>query len=443
MLRRARGTLAYARRLPGQRRVPFLPEERVRELRDARVREMVAHAAQTVPYYRELFRTEGIDPRELRTGVDLDRLPLLDKALARTEPERLHSSTVDPAESLDLRTTGSTGMPFTVRHDRASLLENIAFSERERSVETAFIGRNFRYDALDFGFRTTITTPREVRAFYDAACYRPLRPRHHPLAVEEPVERVVETINRLRPAVVRGYGTYLEMLFRVVAARGLELRPPKVIVYTADGMTEEGRSFIESTFGVPVLSQYSAVEVFKIGFFCEERRAFHLHEDLCRLTIVGPDGHRLPDGSSGEVVVSNLVNRGMVLLNYPLGDVARILPGRCDCGRTSRLLTALEGRVSEIVHLPDGSFVHPLALWAALKNVEGIVRYQLVQHEPERFELKLVTVDSETYERASPRIAADLSTALRGAAVEPTYHEALEQGRGGKFRPVVPLTAVR
>src|SRR5207247_6677210 len=133
-----------------------------------------------------------------------------------------------------------------------SLRLNIAFAERERAVETRFIGRSFRYVALDLGFRKTITTPQEVRAYYDRSCYRPLRPRHHSVGVDEPLEHVVETINRLRPDVVRGYGTYLELLFRTAMVEGLTLHTPRVTVYTADGMSDQGRRLAEERFGVPV-----------------------------------------------------------------------------------------------------------------------------------------------------------------------------------------------
>jgi hypothetical protein len=39
----------------------------------------------------------------------------------------------------------------------------------------------------------------------------------------------------------------------------------------------------------------------------------------------------------------------------------------------------------------------------------------------------------------APQVAAELERTLRGALVEPRYHERLEQGRGGKFSPVVAL----
>jgi phenylacetate-CoA ligase len=387
-----------------------------------------------VPHYRGLF-----DPGEIRGAADLAELPLLDKAAVRAEPDAFRSRAPDAAGGLSLRTTGSTWDPLTVFHDRRSLLENIAYAERERAVETHFVGRNFRYVALDLGFRKTITTPQEVRAFYDRSCYRPLRPNHHSVGVDEPLDHVVETINRLRPDVVRGYGTYLELLFRTASAQGLSLHRPRVAVYTADGMTPEGRRLVEERFGVPVLSQYSAVEAFRIGYFCEERGAHHVHEDLCLVAVVGLDGRPVPDGEAGEVVVSNLVNRGTVLLNYRLGDVARIVPGRCACGRTSRLLSVVEGRVSEIVHLPDGTFVHPFAVWAPLKLHDGVVRYQLVQHEPARFELRLVTADRAAFDAVAPQVVGELRTTLRGAVIEASRHERLEQGRGGKFSPVLAL----
>ena len=99
----------------------------------------------------------------------------------------------------------------------------------------------------------------------------------------------------------------------------------------------------------------------------------------------------------------------------------------------------VEGRTSQVVHLPDGSAVHPFAVWAPVKLLDGVVRYQLVQHEPGRFELRLVTVDRATFDSVAARVAAELEAILRGATVEPSYHQRLEQGRGGKFSPVVAL----
>ena len=95
--------------------------------------------------------------------------------------------------------------------------------------------------------------------------------------------------------------------------------------------------------------------------------------------------------------------------------------------------------MSEIVHVPDDGFVHPFAVWATVKLHDGVVRYQLVQHEPARFELRLVTVDRGTFDAVVSQVVPELRETLGGAEVEASFHERLEQGRGGKFSPVVAL----
>src|SRR5688500_8730766 len=87
-LTKACGTLTILRELPRQRRVPFLPAERVRDFRDARVRELVRYAAATVPHYRELLHAERIDPRDIGSADDLARLPFTEKRQVQEDPDR-------------------------------------------------------------------------------------------------------------------------------------------------------------------------------------------------------------------------------------------------------------------------------------------------------------------------------------------------------------------
>lgn len=424
------------RELPGQTRRPFLPPERIRRLRDERVRATVAHAAASVPYYRDLFREREIDPRDIRTADDLLELPLLSKEAVRAEPERFRSER--EAGAACLRTWGSTGLAMDVWHDRRSLLANVAYGERERAVDCAFVGRRTRYRILLI--TRSGSTPRTIHAFYAGASFRPLRPRRHYLSVEADPDAVVEEIERVRPAVVEGYGAHLEAVFRALSVRGVELpHRPAVVHYGAERMEPQGRALIEQRFGIPVVAHYSAAESLKIGFTCERRNGYHLHEDLCHLSIRSPDGRPAAEGEVGEVVISNLVNRATVLLNYRLGDLAALRARRCPCGRTSALLEELEGRVARIIHLPDGTLVHEAAVGAAILASHEIVRSRLVQVEPARFELLLETHDAAAFERATSVIVPRLREVLRGADVVTTRAASLAPEGGGKATPIVVL----
>jgi phenylacetate-coenzyme A ligase PaaK-like adenylate-forming protein len=99
--------LVVLQALPRQRRLPFLPREEVLELRDRRLRELVAYAAAHVPYYLDL------DPGDIGTAEDLARLPLLDKATVQRDPEQFRAGTPLARDALTFRTSGSTGTPVT------------------------------------------------------------------------------------------------------------------------------------------------------------------------------------------------------------------------------------------------------------------------------------------------------------------------------------------
>jgi phenylacetate-CoA ligase len=434
---RLRGSFTVLRLLPAQRRIPYQPPEVTAEQRDAHVREIVRYAVETVPYYRDLFAREGLDPREIRSAEHLRQLPVIDKFVVLEAPERFRSTSAEAADALAFTTSGSSWVPLQIHHDRASLLANIAHSERYRVVEAGLVGKRIRYRVVTIHDETG--TGRAVAGHYRATTFRHVLSNRRYIPVGEPVERILERLAELRPDVLAGYGSHVEALFKQVAHRGLPMQLPRVVHYGGEAMSAEGRELIESHFGLPVLSNYNAVEAFKIGHFCELRRGYHLYEDLCDLWLAAPDGAPCPPGERGQVVISNLVNRATVLLNYRLGDFARLSPDPCDCGRTSAVLSAVEGRVSEIIHLPGGTFVHPFALHPVTKAYKAdVARWQLVQHEPARFELKLVLHDPDAFERISEPFARGLSGVLGGSTVEVTQQDAI--GRPGrKHVPVVPL----
>ena len=436
-LRRARGTLTIVAALPGARRAHHRSRTAIEARRDARIARTVAYAARFVPYYRELFRRERIDPRQIGAAADLRRIPQVDRTAVQRAEESFRAQTPAAREALAFRTSGSTAMPLTVHHDRTSLLANIAHSERERAVEASLVGSSRRYTAVDIR-STTGTLPR-VQQFYAEASFRPMRPGRHQLSVDDPPGATIDAVNRLRPDVVRSYGAYLELLFRVAATTGSLRHRPSVVVYAGDVMSSAGRELIEEEFGIPVLSAYNAVECFKIAFTCEARAGFHLHEDLCDVRLVDAAGEDVPVGETGEVVVSNLVNRGTVLLNYRLGDRARFETAPCACGRTSRRLVDLDGRVDDAIALDVGEFVYPTRVWRVFRDRPEILRYQLVQRARDRFELRVVAADGRAADAVVTAAVGELRELLRGADVSATRHETLREGPGGKFRHLVPL----
>ena len=436
LVRRIQGSAIIIAHTARQARIPNLPGEELGKRRDRAVGRLVRYAAETVPYYRDLFARRRIDPRSIRAAADLARMPVLDKDEVRAEPSRFVAETRAGRGGERFVTSGTTGSPLEFRHDRLSLLRNVAYGERERAIVVKACGVGQRPKEVNVGYPSS--TLRHVWAFYDANALWPARPRRVHVPVDQPLDAILRAIASERPDVLVGFGSFLELLFRYCAARGVVPHRPKMVMSVADAMTGPGRELIETQFGIPVFSRYNAVEAFKIGCFCERRSGFHLHEDLCYVRILRPDGTAAADGERGEVVITNLVNRATVLLNYRLGDIASVTAEPCGCGRSSRVLRDLEGRVEDVLVRADGTFIHPRAIWGALQGHEGLLRYQLVQTDRERFELRLVTVDEEAFARVLEGAVPALEKLLGSSAhLSAERVAALAPETGSKFRPVL------
>jgi phenylacetate-coenzyme A ligase PaaK-like adenylate-forming protein len=438
LLEKAAGTATILRALPRQRRIPFLSRDELEQLRDLRVRETVSYAAEHVPFYRDVFRSAGISPREIRRADDLGRLPLISREQVLRDPTRFRSDAREARDGVTLRSSGTTGVSLRLFHDRRSVLLNISYSERERAVESAFVGKRFRYTRL-FLAPEAVENVRRVRGLAAERSFRPFRPRYHVEPFQRPREELLAAIERIRPDVLMGSGSVLEVFFRLAAGGGAPRHLPRVVLYGWDPMTAYGRELIEQTFGIPVLSRYSAMECLKIGYFCELRRGFHLHEDLCHVQARGPDGLPVMAGEPAELVLSNLINRGTVLLNYRLGDRGALSDAPCPCGRNTRVLLELDGRVDDAIALPDGGIVGAMGISAAVGAVPGILRFRLVQRGATKFDLELSLLEDADFEPTAEQAVAALRSALRACEIRPVHRQDIALATGGKHRLVVPL----
>lgn len=290
---------------------------------------MVSHAYRTVPYYRETLDGLGLRPDDLRTAADLAKLPLIEPGQVQRDPEYFVSSAQPLDRYLKLRSGGSSGAPRTVYHDAAALLRNAAHGERNRSLLTPLLGRSL-------GYRVTVFAPPfssylEVQRFCEERALMPAKARiqRQYLSVLDPPGQNLPLLNDFKPAHVIGYGSYLDMLAAHLDATDAPFHRPRVVTYGGDNLSTAARRVFEQKLGIPVFSAYQAIEAFRIGFECERHAGLHLNIDLSPLRIVDAEGRPLGPGEPGDVVVSNLVNRATVLLNYRLGDVASLLPDPC------------------------------------------------------------------------------------------------------------------
>lgn len=419
-------------------------------------------AYETVPHYRRAIDELGLRPADFQGIEDLEQLPLIDGRIVRERPEQFASSAYDDSSRETLYTSGTDhGVRKMIHWDVEYILHTLASAERERAILMHLTGENRRITALrelvgrgtprrgvagDPGGHARISifpgdsSTRVMRVLWSEQTLLPARAAHHHyLGPQMPFEAVVEQINALRPRIVFSFGSYADQFFRRLAHEGGDVHLPRVWAYTSDSMSAEAREIAEQRFGCAVYSIYSAIEAHRLGLQCERRRGFHLNSDQFALRVIDPEGRTVAPGERGEIVVSNLLNRATVLLNYRLGDRGAVARDTCPCGRSLPLLERLDGRRSEMLRLGDGRHVSSLELEGMLRSeLRDVLKVQFLQPRTGELVLRIVPLGRIDEDRLRDAIATRVAHALgTDTQVDVELVDEIAPAPGGKFRRAV------
>ena len=427
------------------RRVPWLPAERLQRLQDRRVRDIVAHAYHTVPFYRRAMDARGLRPADLRTSQDLARLPLVEGHDVARNPEDFQSTALGGRPVLEVWSSGSSGHVKKILWDRAAVFRVHASTVRHREVMAAFLGRLRGYRVLIIdrrgGTRDHVMTFIAKHSGFASG----LGTIEERASLADSFEHNVAAVNRFRPDLVMGFSGYIGAMFRWAASNGRHVARPRLVWSGGEMLPEPDRRLLQEDLGIPVVQGYQACEALRIGYQCEHRDGYHINVDQVAVRIVDAAGHPVPPGMRGRIVVSSLINRATVLLNYVLGDLGTATAAACPCGRTLPLLATIDGREDDFLVRRDGGVVHTAEVIAKLCVVPGVARLQVVQHASDRLHVRVVCADGTDW--ASVRAGVERAAAVLmgatavAAAVERVSDIASEPS--GKFKIVISRCAGR
>ena len=368
----------YQARMSGQ----FMDAGTLRARQLGKLVDLLQSAQADCPYYTDVFRQAGFDPAAMRSVADLAALPLLSKTDLLANRDRMVSRR-HPVEGMNLNSTGgSTGLTVSFYQDRNWLVNQVAGGQFFDSVagwrpgcRTAFLwgAPNDNEHALagwTARLKNTLTNTR----LYDSFDMSEAR-----------MQQYHRQLTRFRPDVMVCYAGSVHLYAKFIHAHKLRVDYPlKSIVTSAETLTDDMRETIQSAFGVPVFNRYGSREVGVIGAECEQHAGLHVNElDM----VVESDAAA---GEGGELLVTNLNNFGMPLIRYRIGDVGQLESAPCRCGRAGSRITRLFGRSSDFFTAAGGRKIHGEYFTHLFYGVDGIAKFQLVQHTLTSFELKIV-----------------------------------------------------
>lgn len=118
---------------------------------------------------------------------------------------------------------------------------------------------------------------------------------------------------------------------------------------------------IEELWNTEIYSTYASTEMASTFCECRARQGGHMRPEMIYVEVLDEEGRRVPDGETGEVVVTPMGIQGMPLMRFKTGDISFVISEPCACGRTTRRIGPVLGRKSQQLKY-KGTNVFPNAI---------------------------------------------------------------------------------
>ena len=371
VLARVRGDRSLARAPDVEALLRLGAEERHRDT-VARLRALLTHARDTVPFHRERMAAAGFDPEALSDASDLRALPRLMRAELAGRARDLLSSAYAGARLVEARSGGTTSaaVPFVQTREAIAWKNAAAWALRRRMGWTPDARTAWLWGAAQDGPAATRNPLRRIKSFAVSHLLdRSLWLGAGDLS-DAKLDRHIDALRRRKPHVLQGYPSAVDLLARRLEARGERLRVP-VVVLTAEPVFPEHRERIAAALGAEVFSFYGAREC---GFIAAEGP-----DHVLRVNTAGVYLERDEDGA---LLVTDLVNYAMPLIRYEVGDRGTVEDADGSATDSRPVLASLEGRMNDVFVLPSGRRIPGVV--ADLRSYRiglGVLEAQLVQAE--------------------------------------------------------------
>jgi phenylacetate-CoA ligase len=387
------------------------------------LKQMTLYAAQYCPFYQG----KGYDA--IGSLADFARLPLLTKHDIRKRQDELISVQFRKEDLIRAKTGGSTGTSLEVYFDKTC-----------QQLRNAAALRCDKWSGWDLGKEQGCLwgNPVEPKTFKQRIRNRLLdRLIYLDTArlCESSLREFCGQLQRRRIAHLFGHAHSLYLLARYAEknrVQGLRIRG---IISTSMMLIPKEREIIEKTFRCKVTDRYGCEEVGLIACECQQHKGMHLNMDHVYTELVRNDGGPAQAGEEASIVVTDLINHGMPLIRYVVGDVAVPSDRVCSCGRASPLLERVVGRTADFLVGEGGRMVAGVSLVErTLTAIPGLEQLQIIQDSLSELQLNVVPDDNYGPE-TERRLVGEMKRAL-GAVVRCTIAPlpAIKQEKNGKYR---------
>ena len=430
----------------------------------SKLKKIMNHAHEKVPFYRERFSEIGLNLNDIQDDGNVLPIPPTTKEdIMNNFPEGVTAQGLDRSRWKYVATSGTTRQIMGIHdfrkaninwaaglrahklagnHDIAKkwmeipphMCTNICGAddsgkeERFFSKELFFLFHKGNFNGLAqhiyqyfYNRRHTIYRRKTLPSFGAEGTNIP----------EKDLAYYIDAIREYQPHLLEGLPLYLYTFSKYLIKRCITLPAVGVMKPFGGSMTAVMKETMRKAFGCDVYDTYGCSEMGFIACDCEKHEGLHLFMDLYHIEVCRK-GKLAAPGELGKLYITDLENRAMPWIRYDIGDVGRYFVDDHGCGRKSIRLQ-VEGRVEDTISNSKGELFTSDQIFDFFHGFKEIDNFQLIEKSRGNFDLLCVPNDGTHIDKE--RIMMKFKSFIDSdVTVKPYIINTIKAEDGGKFR---------
>lgn len=335
-----------------------LLEEELIEAKKLRLRKITNYAKNNCEFYKEYD--------------NLESFPIINKEIIKKNTKSFLSKEYPLDKLIPAITSGSTGTPFKVYHDKNKKIRN--------SADTIHFARKANYNIGEPLFYLKIWNQHNRKSWFM------LRAQNiYPINVfdlsSKGIQKCINQWNQSRNSIaILGYASAIVEIAKFLSKNKKQKKfSCHSIITMSEGLDMKSREFVQKIFDCPVYGRYSNVEngIIAQNFDCGN--SFVINSASYKIEIFKLDSDQLEeDGEIGRIIITDYFNYGMPLIRYDTGDIGALRKIKTN-NKIIEVLESIEGRRMDAIYDTSGNLLSSFIITNGMWNYPEINQYQFIQ----------------------------------------------------------------
>ncbi len=409
-------------------RVAKLPQNEIEGYQNEKLKQLLLHSYQNVPYYHKILPESGVIIDGEVHLENFDKIPILTKEIIGSNYEDLKSRDLETRKYYENHTGGSTGQPLIFLQDKDYEEQNFANKIYYCGLAGKDIGKKeMKIWGSEKDFIEGTSNVKSKLTFW---LYNRLFENSFDLDMKQ-INKIIKNINSEQPDLIWGYVNSLLILSKHINGNAVAIKAPRTVISAAGTLTEDIRNEIKKAFHCNVLNVYGSREMGDMAYEDVEGQGLSVFQHSHYLEVINKE-----NSPFGDIIVTSLNNYSFPFIRYKIGDLSEGFINNSKSNLNYIKLKNIVGRETGIFKTKAGKYIPPeffIHMVGVVYNTGFIKQFQVIQKDFTTIVVKII-LENKKDEQMLAKIDTSIKKVMgQDCKVEFDFVDVIAPSKSGKY----------